>query len=94
MSSAARLWRLAPSDNSEHERGARASKPSPAEADDFPYTIEVWNYTGALEQTLAITISRSVAFASYYEAMQGLSEGLITLRHKGVVVAHWNARKH
>jgi hypothetical protein len=95
VNSVSRLWRLAPSDNPQDEPAGRASAPVPREQDEFPYRVEVWNYTGSyVEQTLAITISRSIAFAAYYAAMQGLSDGLITLRHKGAVLAHWNARKH
>jgi hypothetical protein len=77
------------------EQGGRASTPIPRQEDEFPYRVEIWNYTGAfVEQTLAITISKSVGFAAYYAAIENFSDGLITLRHKGVVVARWNARKH
>jgi len=94
MNSVARLWRLAPSDNASDKPTGRASTPGPREEDDFPYRVEIWNYTGTIvQQTLAITISKNVGFASYYAALEHLSDGLIMLRHKDDVLARWNARK-
>jgi hypothetical protein len=56
--------------------------------------VEVWNNTGAfVEQTLAITTSKSIGFAAYYAALEQFSDGWITLRHKGAVLARWNTRK-
>lgn len=65
MNSATRLWRLAPSDDPQDEQGGRASTPVARDEGEFPYRVEVWNYTGAfVEQTLAITKGRSVGFAA------------------------------
>jgi hypothetical protein len=94
MNSIARPWRFAPSDNAGDKPTGRASTPGLREEDDFPYRVEIWNPTGTvLQQTLAITISKNVGFASYYAALEQLSDGLIVLRHKNDVLARWNARK-
>lgn len=94
MNSVVRLWRLAPSDDPRDKQGGPASAATAREEDDFPYRVEIWNSTRTyLQQTLAITISRNVGFASYYSALEQLSDGLIVLRHKDDVLAHWNARK-
>jgi hypothetical protein len=95
MNSVARLWRLASSDDAQEEQRGRAPTLAPREEDDFPYTVEIRNYTGACaEQTLAVTVSRRIGFATYYAALELYSDRSITLRHKGLVVARWNARKH
>jgi hypothetical protein len=92
MNSVARLWRLAPSDNASDKPSGRASTPTSRQEDDFPYRVEIWNSNGTfLQQTLAITISKNVGFASYYAALEQLSDGLIVLRHKDDVLARWNA---
>jgi hypothetical protein len=94
MNSVARFWRFAPSDNAADKATGRASTPSPRDEDGFPYRVEIWNSTGTLlQQTLAITISKNVGFASYYAAIEQVSDGLIMLRHKDHVLARWNARK-
>jgi hypothetical protein len=94
MNSVARLWRLASPDDAGNERHGRASKPDPREGDEFPYSVEILNYTGAfVQQTLAITISKSVGFAAYYAAVELFPEGSIMLRHKDGVLARWNARR-
>jgi hypothetical protein len=55
MNSVARLWRLASSDDAQEEQRGRAPTLAPREEDDFPYTVEIRNYTGACaEQTLAV----------------------------------------
>jgi hypothetical protein len=95
MNSTARLWRLATSDDAEHEQLGRASTPIPRREDELLYRVEIWNYTGAfVDQTLAITISKNVGFAAYYAAIENFSDSLITLRQKGVVLARSHARKH
>jgi len=94
MNSVARLWRLAPSDDPSDKHGGRTSTPSPTDEDEFPYRVEIWNYAGTtVQQTLAITISKNVGFASYYAALEHLSDGLIVLRYKDDVLARWNTRK-
>jgi hypothetical protein len=95
MNSLARLWRLASSDDFEGEQRERASPPILTEEDEFPYRVEIRNITGAfVQQTLAITISKSVGFAAYYAALEHFADGLIIFRHKSVILARWNARKH
>jgi hypothetical protein len=94
MNSVARLRQFAPSDNAGDKPTGRASTPTPREEDEFPYRVEIWNSNGTfLQQTLAITTSKNVGFASYYAALEQLSDGLIVLRHKDDVLARWNARK-
>jgi hypothetical protein len=95
MKSVAPVWRLASFDNSEDEQARRASKSNAREEDDLPYRVEIWNYTGTfVEQTLAITNSRSLGFAVYYAAIQEFSDSLITLRHKDIILVRYNASKH
>jgi hypothetical protein len=88
------LWRLTSTDDAGNEQSGRASKPVPREGDEFPYSVEILNYTGAfVQQTLAMTISKSVGFAAYYAAVELFPEGLIMLRYKDGILARWNARK-
>jgi hypothetical protein len=94
MNSVAHIWRLASPDDAQGEQGGRASTPIPRDLDEFPYRVEIWNYAGTfVEQTLAVTVSRRVAFATYYAALELYLDRSITLRQRGVLVAHWNARK-
>jgi hypothetical protein len=94
MNSVAHLWRLAPPHDAGNEHGGRASKAAPREGQEFPYSVEIWNYSGAfVQQTLAMTISKSIGFAAYYAALELFPEGLIMLRHKDGVLATWNARR-
>jgi len=97
VNSVSRVWRLASSDDPQDEQAGRASTSVPREQDEFPYRLEIWNRTGTLvEQTLAVTISRRVGLATYYAALELYFDKSITLRHKGAVLARWNAnaRKH
>jgi hypothetical protein len=62
---------------------------------EFPYRLEIWNRTGTLvEQSLAVSISRRVGLATYYAALELYFDKSIILRHKGAVLARWNARKY
>jgi len=57
------------------KQGGPASAATAREEDDFPYRVEIWNSTRTyLQQTVAITISKNVGFASYYAALEQAAE--------------------
>ena len=75
-------------------RGA-PSRPAPADREDLPYKIEIWNETGAsVEQVVAVTANASIGYAAYYAATREYPDRHITLRHKNSVVARWSGPKH
>ena len=75
-------------------RGA-PSRPSPADREDLPYKIEIWNEAGAsVEQIVAVTANASIGYAAYYAATREYPDRHITLRHKNSVVARWSGPKH
>ena len=89
------IWRLASADDPKDQQAGRLSKPIRTDEDEFPYRVEIRNYTGDIvEQTLAITKSRAIGFAAYYTALEELPDRLITLRAKGVILAQSDVRKH
>ena len=75
-------------------RGA-SSRPVPADREDLPYKIEIWDETGAsVEQVVAVTANASIGYAAYYAATREYPDRHITLRHKNSVVARWSGPRH
>src|SRR5690349_16123104 len=71
------------------------SRPAPANREDLPYKIEIWNETGAsVEQVVAVTANASIGYAAYYAATREYPDRHITLRHKNSVVARWSGPRH
>jgi hypothetical protein len=71
------------------------SRPAPADREDLPYKIEIWNETGAsVEQVVAVTANASIGYAAYYAATREYPDRHITLRHKNSVVARWSGPRH
>ena len=90
------LVRLAPHGDREDGRPrGTPSRPVPADRDDLPYKIEIWNETGAsVEQIVAVTANASIGYAAYYAATRECPDRHITLRHKNSVVARWSGPQH
>ena len=71
------------------------SRPIPADREDLPYKVEIWNESGAaVEQVVAVTANASIGYAAYYAATREYPDRHITLRHKSSVVARWSGPKH
>lgn len=71
------------------------SRPVPADREDLPYKVEIWNETGAsVEQIVAVTANASIGYAAYYAATREFPDRHITLRHKNSVVARWSGPQH
>lgn len=69
-----------------------ADGPSPAELEDLPYRIEVWDESGAFTELLvAVTVSPALAYAAYYAAAREFTGRDVTLKHKGMILSHWRA---
>ena len=67
------------------------SRPIPADREDLPYKVEIWNESGAaVEQVVAVTANASIGYAAYYAATREYPDRHITLRHKSSVVARWS----
>ena len=74
---------------------APASAPDPAEREDLPFRVELWNEARtAVEQVLAVTASGGIGYAAFYAATRELPERYITLRHKQRIVSRWNGPGH
>ena len=68
--------------------------PTPADLEDLPYKVEVWDANAAApEHLVAIAVSPSHAFAAYYAAAREYFGREITITHKGQVLAHWRAHR-
>jgi hypothetical protein len=75
--------------------GAWAGGFSPAESEDLPYRVEVWDESGEHpEMLVAVSISASLAYAAYYAAAREFFGRDITIRHKGETIAHWRTRQN
>jgi hypothetical protein len=71
------------------------SRPVPADREDLPYKVEIWNEAGAsVEQVVAATASASIGYAAYYATSREYPDRHITLRHKNSVVARWSGPKY
>jgi hypothetical protein len=76
-------------------RGGAASRPVPAELEDLPYKVELWDdRKQAIEQVLAITSSGSIGYAAYFAATKEYAQRYITLRHKNAIINRWNPPTH
>lgn len=72
-----------------------AHDPLPADREDLPYRVELWDERGAtVEQVLAVTANGSIGYAAYYAATREFPNRYITLRHKNSVVSRWNGPHH
>jgi hypothetical protein len=91
------LWRLTPppTDRDDGVPKGSPSRPIPADREDLPYKVEIWNDAGAaVEQIVAVTANASIGYAAYYAATREFPDRHITLRHKNSVVARWSGPKH
>ena len=91
------LHRLGPSGDPEENGGPAgpASAPDPAEREDLPFRVELWNDARtAVEQVLAVTASGGIGYAAFYGATRELPDRYITLRHKHRIVSRWNGAGH
>lgn len=63
----------------------------PAEHDELPYKVELWNVAkNSVEQVLAVTANASIGYAAYYAATREHPDRYVTLRHKNGFVSRWN----
>ena len=80
------------------EAGGPRSRPfggSPAQRDDLPYKVELWDSTkSSVEQVLAVTASGSIGYAAFYAATREYPGRYVTLRHKERIVSRWNGPTH
>jgi hypothetical protein len=84
-----------PSDREDGIPRSVPPRPAPADREDLPYKVEIWNETGAsVEQIVAVTANASIGYAAYYAATREYPDRHITLRHKNSVVARWSGPKH
>jgi hypothetical protein len=90
------LYRLGPvGDPEDGDPGAAPFGRIPAEREDLPYKVELWNEARtAVEQVLAVTANGSIGYAAYYAATREFPHRYITLRHKSRIVSRWNAPRH
>lgn len=90
------VYRLRPGDEPQDEGGgARAKPPEPAQWDDLPYKVELWNAAKAsIELVIAVTASGSIGFAAYHAATREFPDRYIVLRHHDAVLARWNGPVH
>ena len=89
-------YRLAPTgDPDDNARRGPGSSRIPAEREDLPYKVELWDDTRSqVEQVLAVTANGSIGYAAYYAATREHPDRYITLRHKNRIVSRWNEPKH
>lgn len=67
----------------------------PAELEDLPYRVEVWDEAGAFPETLvAVTVTVALAYAAYYAAAREHLGREVTIRHKGRTLTRWRAHPH
>jgi hypothetical protein len=91
-------WRVqAGHDDDDAKRllGGWSPAPDPAELEDLPYRVEVWDEAGEFPETLvAVTVTAGLAFAAYYAAAREYVGREITIRHKGHTLTRWRAHPH
>jgi len=93
----ARNIRVMASEGDEDKRRGKALLRSkePAPAEDFPYTVELWDHSKqTVEQVLAVASSAAVALAAFYAAAREHGDRFITLRHKTGIINRWNGPAH
>jgi len=67
----------------------------PAELEDLPYRVEVWDTAGEFPEVLvAVTVSAALAYAAYFAAAREFGGREITIRHKGHTLTRWRAHPH
>jgi hypothetical protein len=67
----------------------------PAEREDLPYRVELWDETKKnVEQVLAVTANASIGYAAYFAATREHPHRYVTLRHKNSIVSRWNGPGH
>jgi len=67
----------------------------PAEGDDLPYKVEVWDESGAfVERVVAVSVSPAIGYAAYYAAVREYPGRAVTLRHKSNVISRWTGWSH
>lgn len=88
---------LRPPDDPTDEGGGTRSygEGFPAEGEDFPYKVEIWDEKGlSIEQVVAVSLSASIGYAAYYAATREFPGHVIILRHKGGIMSRWTGRAH
>jgi hypothetical protein len=92
----ARLYRMAPEDDSAEEgRTPGRSDRTAAASEDLPYRVELWSEDKqSVEQVLAVTANGSIGFAAYYAATREYPSRYVTLRYKTGIVSRWNGPEH
>lgn len=85
-----------PDDPSDEESGTPSPYGGfPAEGEDLPYRVELWDETGKfVERVVAVSLSPAIGYAAYYAATREFPGRAITLRHKASVVSRWTGRPH
>lgn len=85
-----------PDDPSDGDEATLASRDGfPAEGEDFPYKVEVWDERGlSVQQVVAVSLSASIGYAAYYAATREFPGRVITLRHRSSVMSRWTGRAH
>jgi hypothetical protein len=88
-------WLSAPDERDGGATGARPDPTDPSQHEDLPYKVELWDPAkSTVELVLAVTASGSIGYAAYHAATLEFPDRFIVLRHKGAVLARWNAPTH
>jgi hypothetical protein len=67
----------------------------PADGDDLPYKVEVWDETGKfVEQVVAVSVTPAIGYAAYFAATREYPGRAITLRHRLAVISRWTGKTH
>jgi hypothetical protein len=70
-------------------------RPSPAQRDELPYRVELWDQArNSVEQVLAVASNGTIGYAAYYAATRDHPQRYITLRHNNRIVSRWNGPGH
>lgn len=78
-------------DHNDDDRTESSGEVGPAEHDDLPYRVELWDTAkSSVEQVLAVTANASIGYAAYYAATREHPDRYVTLRHKHSFVSRWN----
>ena len=91
-----KLFRPADDPDDWDSSSARTSRrPEPAEREDLPYKVEIWDAAKAsVEQVLAVTSSASIGYAAFYAATREFPSRYLTLRHRKSIISRWNGPPH
>jgi hypothetical protein len=67
----------------------------PADGDDLPYKVEVWDEAGEfVEQVVAVSVTPAIGYAAYFAATREYPGRAITLRHRSSVISRWTGKAH